>query len=167
MEITSVNRKIMCNKKWSLTWFREWIQKTDASFIIEQDTKRDDIFYFKNITHSLEIWIKSNEIIIAAVHRGICWDILKSIELYPCKCEQGYFCSECNDNPPFFYTSLKDLYLKHNCYDILNWYRDNLINSRNLYLLRLPDKSCSWATISINDELNDKGRFIIKKIPLY
>ena len=57
MEITSVNRKIMCNKKWSLAWFREWIKKTDASFIIEQDNKRDDIFYFKNITHSLEIWI--------------------------------------------------------------------------------------------------------------
>jgi len=166
MRITTMNRKVSCNQRWSLAWFRDWIKKTDAGLIIEQDHKREDVFYFKNITHSIEIWIKSNEIIIAAVYRGVCWDILKSIELYPCKNEQGYFCSECNKTPPLYYGSLKKLYLAHNCDDIRQWYRENIITGRNLYLLRFHDRSCSWAVISTDTALKDESRFIVKKYPV-
>jgi len=162
-----MNRKISCNQRWSLAWFREWIKKNDAGLIIEKDLRREEIFYFKNITHSIEICVKSNEIIIAAVYRGICWDILKSIELYPRKNEHGFFCSECRITPSLYYGSLKELYLAHNCDDILKWYRDNIIIGRFLYLLRTRNRDCTWGVISTDTELKDESRFIVKKYPLF
>ncbi len=160
-------REIKIHKNWALSWFKEWIRDNDLASVFEQDKKCANVFYFKNVTRQLEIWIRWSDIVVAAIYRKACWDMLRCIELGPAKNSRGYYCSWCVEKPVKYYKSLKELYIHHNCDELLAWYKETVIPENSLYLMGLPDRSGTWAKITTEDSLGGDRSFTIKKIPLY
>ena len=80
---------------------------------------------------------------------------------------RGYYCSWCDEKPVKYYKSLKELYIHHNCNELLSWYKETVIPENNLYLMGLPDRSGTWAKITTEDRLGSDRDCIIKKIPLF
>lgn len=162
-----MNNKIRCNSRWTLSWFKEWIATNNLDSIIEQDKSRDTVFYFKNITRLLEIWVSSTEIIIAPMYRKACFDMLRCIDIYPAKSEMGYYCSECQDQPPLYYNSLKELMINHSFNELLEWYKETIIPGNSIYLMRLDRRGSTWAKITTEAGLRGDIKYLIKTIPLF
>lgn len=161
------NRKIKIHKNWALAWFKEWIKDNDLSSVFEQDKKNTQVFYFKNVTRQLEIWIRRDEIVVAAINRKACWDMLRCSDLGPAKNSKGYYCSWCNVKPVQYHKSLKKLYIHHNCDELLAWYKEIVIPENNLYLMGLPGRGGTWAKVTTEGRLGGDRDYIIKTIPLY
>jgi len=162
-----MKKKTSIQQRWALAWFKGWIRDNDLNSIFEQDKKSANVFYFKNVTRQLEIWIRWDEIVVAAIYRKACWDMLRCIDLCPAKNSRGYFCYWCNEKPVKYYKSLKELYINHNCNELLAWYKETIIPENNLYLMGLPDRSGTWAKVTTEGKLGADRDCIIKTIPLY
>ena len=129
-----INKKISIQRRWALAWFREWIRTESLDSIFIQDKKDDYHYYFKGVTRQLEIWIRWNDITVAAIHRKGCWDMLRCIDLYATKNKKGYYCYACDEKPVRYYSSLRELYIQHNCNELLHWTREIIIPGNILYL---------------------------------
>jgi len=162
-----MKKKIRTNKRWTLAWFKEWIVLNNLESIIEQDKKRETVFYFKNVTRQLEIWIRYSDIVIAPMYRKYCFDMLRCIDIYPAKSDKGYYCEECTDKPVKYYSSLKELFINHSFNELLEWYKEKIVPGNSIYLMRLRDGGATWAKLTTEEGLIDDKENILKTIPLF
>lgn len=162
-----MNKKIKCNRRLTLSWFKEWIVLNNLDSTIEQDKSRETIFYFKDITRQLEIRVRSADIVVAAIYRNSCFDMLRCIETYPAKSEDGYYCEECNKQPPLIYKSLKELIIQHSFNELIDWYRETITPENSLFLMRKGICGSTWARITTEENLTDDIGYLIKTIPLF
>jgi len=97
-----MKKKIKNDPRWELLWFKECTAYKKPDQIIKQKKKHEHIFYFKNLTRQLEIWIRPHDIVITPNYIKYCFDMLCCIYSYSAKSDKEYFSEECTHDPPVY-----------------------------------------------------------------
>lgn len=149
-----------------LTAFEDWLNEYGNTLAVPLkvvERKPESIrLNFVGLTPMIEVVVARQEIAVAVIYEGQCWDLLVVFESAPLAVADGIVCGLCDPDKRVVYPTRASLYCAHMFQPLADWIVTSLAASWALGLDRSDEGGSTWATLLVTG--NDRGYSIA--IPL-
>jgi hypothetical protein len=142
-------RHLHCRRRTHKAFLR-WYSENEPKFAIKLEllrrTDTDLDIGFCRIDRIVTASLVDDEIIIAVMWEGECWDMLRDFETYPKRVRDGYVCDECPEKHRLVFPSRDGLWRTEVFDPFLEWVNDDLVNAVAVSISGTPG-SGTWARL--------------------
>jgi hypothetical protein len=147
-----------------LAEFEEWLTQRNNALAIPMTvvarTPGSIRLTFVGIIDAIEVYVLSNELVVAVQYKEICWDILAEFGCIPVHLAEGFVCSHCAPADRQVYATYSALIGDHVFEPLARWIATSLMVARALGLGGNRDGGNTWAGLIPAEQRRDYSAII-------